>query len=154
MKNFIMLAGCFLVVGCATGPTPNYFNGNYYMAGDESCVRLRPLSNARVMCIDKAGRETGYRDAMTYEQMQMYRMHMLNQQAQMDQLSRQLQQTGQSFQNAGQQILQQSQSWSVPQVQPIPSYGGGVTTYRRVGNTIIDSNGQSCQVVGQNIICR
>lgn len=124
------------------------------MAGDSNCVQMRQLSSTRIMCIDKNGQSTGYREAMTSEQMQMYRMQMLNEQAQMEQLNRQIQQTGQSFQNSGQQILQQSQSYTAPQVQQVPSYGSGTTTYRRVGNTIIDSNGNACQVVGQTVICK
>lgn len=148
-----MAFGLLLIAGCTSNPAPNFFNGNYYMAGDPNCVQMRQLSNTRIMCLNDNGQSTGYRDALSYEQMQMYRMQMMNQQAQMQQLTQQLQQTGQSFQNAGQQALQQSQSWSAPQVQPLPSYGSGTTSYRRVGNTIIDSNGRACQVVGQTVIC-
>lgn len=153
MRKIITAAGMLLISGCASNPAPNYFNGNYYMAGDSNCTQMRPLSSTRVMCIDTNGQNTGYRDAMTYEQMQMYQVQVLNQRAQMEQLSQQLQQTGQTFQNIGQQALQQSQSWSAPQVQPVPTYGRGTTTYRRVGNTIIDSNGRACQIVGQTVIC-
>lgn len=154
MRFLFTALGVLIISGCASSPAPNFFNGNYYMAGDSNCVQMRQLSSTRIMCIDKNGQSTGYREAMTSEQMQMYRMQMLNEQAQMEQLNRQIQQTGQSFQNSGQQILQQSQSYTAPQVQQVPSYGSGTTTYRRVGNTIIDSNGNACQVVGQTVICK
>ncbi len=96
--------------------------------------------------------ETGYRNAMSPADMQMYQNIQANQQVQMAQLNQQLQQTGQSFQNSGQQILQQSQSYTAPQVQ---SYGSsGATIYNRVGNNIIGSDGTSCTYVGQNLICR
>ena len=129
---------------------PNYYNGNYYMAGDPGCVRMRALSSTRIMCVDKNGVDTGYRDAMTHEQMQMYQLQMV----QMQQLNQSIQQVGQTFQNAGQQINQQSQQYNPPQAQPISPQGGyGGTTYRRSGNTWIGSNGSNCQVVDQSILC-
>jgi hypothetical protein len=88
---------------------------------------------------------------------------------QTQQLIQQLQQVGQTFQNAGQKILQQSQQFSPPQVMPISPYNSNGTTfrevggniigsggkiYRRVGNTIISSDGSTCQIIGQNILCK
>ncbi len=87
---------------------------------------------------------------------------------QTQQLIQQLQEVGQTFQNAGQKILHQSQQYSPPQVMPISPYNSNGTTfreiggniigsggkiYRRVGNSIISSDGSTCQIVGQNIIC-
>lgn len=132
---------------------PNFYNGNYYMAGDPGCERMRPLSSTRIMCVDKKGNDSGYRDAMTPQQMQMYQLQMAQQQVQMQQLNQSMQQVGQTFQRAGEQIRQQSQSWTPPQVQPISPQGYGNTTYRQVGNTWMGSNGSSCQVVGQSILC-
>ncbi|CAJ1305508.1 hypothetical protein RAG73_21875 [Klebsiella pneumoniae] len=150
-KSLLCLAMCFLS-GCSKQAAPNYFNGNYYMAGDESCTHIRQIGYGRVMCSNDEGIETGYRDAMTQADMNYYQMQQMNQQMQMAQLNQQLQQTGQSFQNAGQQMLQQSQSYTAPQVQ---SYGSsGSTTYTQVGNNIIGSDGTSCTYVGQSLICR
>lgn len=75
MRWASVAAGVLLISGCATTAMPNYFNGNYYMGGDSNCTQVRALSPTRVMCIDKNGTETGYRDAMTPDQMQMYNMH-------------------------------------------------------------------------------
>ncbi|WP_448674123.1 hypothetical protein [Pseudoxanthomonas mexicana] len=153
MKQVIATIATLILVGCASSAAPRYFNGAYYMVGDASCVQGRPLSNTRIMCADKKGNDTGYRDAMSYEQMQMYQIQMAQQQMQMQQFNQSMQELGQTFQNAAQQIQQQSQSWTPPQVQPISPYGSGITTYRQVGNTWMGSNGSSCQVVGQSIIC-
>jgi len=153
MKHVLIALSALVISGCASTAMPNFYNGNYYMAGDPSCVRIRPLSNTRIMCVDKSGADTGYRDAMTYQQMQMYQIQMAQQQVQMQQLNQSIQQVGQTFQNAGNQIQQQSQSWTPPQVQPISPLGSGITTYRQVGNTWLGSDGASCQVVGQSILC-
>ncbi|HAU5801587.1 TPA: hypothetical protein JD404_16420 [Citrobacter freundii] len=123
------------------------------MGGDESCTNYRTIDYARIMCLNDDGVETGYRDAMTPEQIQMYQSMQINQQIQMAQLNQQLQQTGQTFQNSGQQILQQSQSYQAPQVQSY-SYGNNVNSYQKVGNTVIGSDGSSCQLAGQTMICR
>lgn len=88
MKKIIVVAGILFISGCATTAMPNYFNGNYYMAGDDTCRQVRPLSATRVMCMDASGRETGYRDAMTVEQMQMYQMSQQQAQSQQSQQPR------------------------------------------------------------------
>lgn len=154
MKYVLIAAVALMIAGCASTAAPNFFNGNYYMAGDSSCVRVRQLSSTRVMCMDKKGNDTGYRDAMTYEQMQAYQLHVLNQQVQMQQITQKLQQTGQTFHNAGHQILQQSQQYTAPQVQPIAPQGAySGTSYRRVGDTVVGSDGSRCLIVGQSILC-
>ncbi len=153
MKKVLIALSALIISGCASTAMPNFYNGNYYMAGDPSCVRMRPLSSTRIMCVDKSGANTGYRDAMTSQQMQMYQIQMAQQQVQMQQFNQSVQQVGQTFQNAGQQIQQQSQSWTPPQVQPISPQGSGNTIYRQVGNTWMGSNGSRCQIVGQSILC-
>lgn len=152
LKKSLALFVVSLLSGCAKTAAPNYFNGNYYMAGDETCTHFRQIDYGRIMCMNDDFVETGFRDAMSSGDMQIYQNMQANQQVQMAQLNQQLQQTGQSFQNSGQQILQQSQSYSAPQVQ---SYGSsGTTIYNRVGNNIVGSDGTSCTYVGQNLICR
>lgn len=92
--------------------------------------------------------------ASQYRAEAMKQQEAVNQQMQYERLMQQIQQTGQTFQNIGQQFLQQSQQYSAPQVQSIEPQGAyGGTTYRRVGNTVLGSDGSSCQVVGQGILC-
>ncbi len=136
MRHLIAATGVLMLSGCAHDAAPNLFNGRYYMAGDPTCVRIRQLSENRIMCTDNNGYDKGYRDAMTYEQIQMYQMNIQYQQAQMQQFGQQLQQTGQSFQNTGQQILQQSQQYSAPQVTPITPPGGYRTKCLVNGNYV------------------
>lgn len=153
MKYILIAAAALILSGCASSAAPRYVNGNYYMVGDSTCVQGRQLSSTRIMCADKKGNDTGYRDAMTPQDLQMYQIQMVQQQQSMQQLTQSLQQVGQTFQNAGEQIRQQSQSWTPPQVQPISPPGSGSTTYRQVGNSWMGSNGSSCQVTGQSILC-
>lgn len=42
----------------------------------------------------------------------------------------------------------------VPIVQPSLSYGSSPTTYRKVGSTVLGSDGTACQVAGSTVICR
>jgi len=118
----VVLVAALVLAGCATSAAPRYVNGNYYMVGDASCVRGRMLSPTRIMCADKHGSETGYRDAMTTEQMQMYQMQAAQQQMQMQQLTQQLQQTSNQFNQMSQQSLQQMQRYTPPQVAPSRTY--------------------------------
>ena len=154
IKHILAFTCLLTVAGCSTVATPSFIDNNYYMMGDPSCVQARFLSSTRIMCLDKNGSETGYRDSMTSDQLQMHQIQLAQQQAQMQALNESMRQVGQTFQNAGQQITQQSQQYTAPQVQPInpqATYSG--TTYRRIGNTWVGSNGSSCQVVGQSILC-
>lgn len=148
-----VVALSLMLVGCARQAMPNYYQGAYYMAGDDNCRSMRLVEPGTIMCMDADGNNTGYRQAMTQGDMQVYQMQQMNQQMQMAQLNQQLQQTGQSFQNAGQQMLQQSQSYSAPQPQTY-SFGSGTTSYSQVGSSLVGSNGSSCQYVGSTIICR
>jgi hypothetical protein len=149
---------------------PNVFNGNYYMAGDKSCKRITSINDTRVMCYDKKGQPTGYRDAMTAQDMQAWQYASGAHAADMQNLNNSIQQLGQSAQNWSQQFQQQGQSFSAPQVQPITPYGTSNTvtyrqvgdaligsngvTYRSVGNNVFGSDGTKCQIIGPNIICR
>lgn len=124
------------------------------MGGDSNCIRYRELSSFRIMCMDKNGNDTGYRDAMTDQQLQMYQYSMQQQQVEMQQLGQQLQQMGESYRDSSQQMLQQSQQYSTPQYQPIAPYGSsGTTSYRRVGNTVMGTDGSRCHIVGETVLC-
>jgi hypothetical protein len=70
--------------GCATGSL-KLIEGKYYWGGDSNCVRYRILSESRIMCENKDGIETGYRDAYTDQQLQMY-MHEQQQRRSLDSL--------------------------------------------------------------------
>ena len=156
MRYMLIIFFGFIVSGCATSPAPNLFNGNYYMVGDSNCVQGRSVTSTRIMCIDKNGKETGYRDAMTREQIQMYQYQAAQRQMQMEQLNQSMQRLGQSAQNSTQLMLQQSQSYSNQQYQPSfgQSTGGGISTYRQVGSTWLGSDGSTCRMVGSTVLCR
>lgn len=179
----ILVALTFAASASANGPALNFIEGRYYLAGDKNCRFYEIASPTRITCLDSDDRPTGhFRDAMdeaqvaafqrpsTYqnEQPSEYEQAYKRQQAQ--ELIDSVRQLGQSANNWGQQIQQQSQQYRAPEVQPISPYGnsGNVTytrvgdallgsngvTYRKVGNSIIGSDGTTCQVAGQTMICR
>lgn len=78
LKRILLIFSVLLLASCAQA-MPNLINGRYYMAGDAECAKVSVLSSSRIMCYRKDGTPTGYRDAMTDQQLQMY-MH--NQQMQ------------------------------------------------------------------------
>lgn len=124
MRKAVLGATFALLVGCANSAAPNFINGQYYMAGDSACSRYQTLPESRIMCIDSSGNYSGYREALTSQQLQMYQYQQVNQQAQMQQVNQQLQQMGQSWQQSGQQALEQSQQYTAPGVAPIQPLGG------------------------------
>lgn len=71
---FLVITTSFFISSCSTPATPNYYNGKYYMAGDENCIYMRQLDENRIMCQNAARQNVGYRNAMTDQQLQMY-MH-------------------------------------------------------------------------------
>lgn len=170
MKRYLILTAAIALSGCASTAMPNFYAGNYYMAGDKGCVRMSSLSPTRIMCHDKKGNQTGYRDAMTREDLQVYQIVMMNQAIQNQQVNQNIRDLNQSIQNSTQQTLQQSQQYRAPTVQPItPGASPGVitytqsgnvfrgsngVTYTQTGNFLIGSDGTKCQVVGPNILCR
>lgn len=73
MKILTLALVTILLGGCASA-MPNFVNGKYYMGGDSNCSRYRILSESQIMCINEDGKDTGYRNAMTDQQLQMYQM--------------------------------------------------------------------------------
>ena len=69
MMVFILVT---LLAGCAGSAMPNFYKGHYYMAGGEGCTKWRNLSGDRMMCLDDDGKDTGYIEPMTDQQLQMY----------------------------------------------------------------------------------
>ena len=103
MKNFTACIVFLSIVGCSSYvATPRYINGGYYMAGDSSCVAYRPLSASSIMCVDTEGKDTGYRTAMTNQDLQMYQARVMA-----DNLAAlQMQQNMQNFNQNMQQNIQ------------------------------------------------
>lgn len=167
MKSVIKLSCVLFLSGCASTAAPNFFNGQYYMAGDDSCKNMTVLTDTRIMCKDKEGVETGYRDAMTSEQITMWGQQQALQAQQAAATQASIRQNNEALAQQSKQILQQSQQFGIPQVNQ-PSLGtNSITytqvgtsligsngiTYKAVGNSIIGSDGTTCQIVGSNIIC-
>lgn len=63
-----------IISGCASSAKPNFYNGDYYMAGDENCARISVKALYTINCFKADGTPTGYRRAMTQQQLDMY-MH-------------------------------------------------------------------------------
>lgn len=95
-KLFIicMLATSVLLTSCASNnaASPQNINGKYYMAGDAACVRYRIIDSDTIECATNEGVSTGYRNAMTDQEIQMWQFQVRQQQLQMQELTRQLQQ--------------------------------------------------------------
>lgn len=171
MRVFLALAvaaSSLALSGCAGMAEPNLRQGHYFMAGDKNCKQGKNVSETRIMCFDNKRRFTGYRDAMTEQDMQLYLAGRIQDQI----ASAQFNQSMQQYIHAapptfGQEALQQSQQF---QVQSVPSFkpNGGITytrfgnaligsngvTYTYAGSTLIGSDGTKCQSIGQKIICR
>lgn len=107
MKIFTFICLAILLGGCVSA-TPNLINGKYYMSGDKDCRTYRQVSENQVMCGDKNGKQTGYRNAMTDQELQM---HMHNQQMQ---------------QQRSQQIQMQQQQNRIRTTNCTPNYMGGM----------------------------
>ena len=113
------LAGCSS--GSGSAAAPNFFNGRYYMAGDSSCTQIRPLSDGRVMCTNDAGDETGYRDAMNDQQLQMWQSDQQLAQQRSAQASAERAAFAQEMQRTSAAIQQSSPQYTFqpPQITPL-----------------------------------
>lgn len=118
MKKLTCVAA-LLVSACASGPAPNFVNGRYFYAGDQNCKRMSDLGDGRIMCYDKKGNQTGWRSAMTGQDMQMYQMRQAQQAQEMADLSRQIDETGQSITGNLNALTNQYRSYTPPAVEPI-----------------------------------
>lgn len=72
MKSILLIVLVVALTGCASA-MPNFYNGKYYMAGDSSCSRIRQHTEDKIMCMNSDGEETGWRAAMTDQQLEMWR---------------------------------------------------------------------------------
>ncbi len=66
-----LLCVIILMQGCASA-SPYRYNGKYYMVGDSSCDRFSRRTSNTINCFDSDGNPTGYREAMTDQDIQMY----------------------------------------------------------------------------------
>lgn len=74
MKLKILLVISLLLSSCALFRVaePYKINGNYYMVGDNNCVQWRVTDFNRIDCYDSSGTPTGYRTAMSQQDMMLY----------------------------------------------------------------------------------
>ena len=70
----ISISILFLFTNCSTKPKTQPFNGKYYMLEDSNCRSFKSMKNDRVMCYDAHGKPTGWRKALSNQELQMY-MH-------------------------------------------------------------------------------
>jgi len=104
--------------GCTKMAMPNFYNGHYFMAGDNNCRRVRMISDTRIMCYTSEGKETGYRDAMTDQQLSMYRYNQQMRQQQSQQLSQSLQNLNNQLNYNNQQMLNRNNVYKFKEVGP------------------------------------
>ena len=86
-----LFAAAFVMVflhGCASASPYNY-NGMYYMVGDSSCSQFRSRTSNTINCFDSDGNATGYRVAMTDQDIQMYNAKQAQQDRDLKELRRQ-----------------------------------------------------------------
>lgn len=121
----VLVAGAVLtLVGCATQAAPNLIDGQYYMAGDSNCARYNRLSTSRINCADKNGNSTGYRDAMSDQELYMYQMNVAREQAQIAAMSNQLQAQNAAMAANTASTLRSISSMPTPQPASIYQPGG------------------------------
>jgi len=117
---FLSILFGMIFVGCARTAMPNNFGGKFYMSGDDNCVRARKLSDTRIMCIDANGKETGYREAMTDQEISMYQHNRMIAQQESAELSRSLDNLNNQLNYNNQQMLNRN---NVYKVRPVGPYG-------------------------------
>jgi hypothetical protein len=146
--GMLLLSGCTTYAPRASVASPQFVGGHYYMAGDSNCVRGVPDADADLACYDENGSFTGRRSPMAPGQLQANQMQQLVTQQRQAANNAQMRQTSQQMASG-----YQGQTYAAPVVQGIPT-AGSTTTYQQVGNTLIGSDGTTCQTVGQTIICK
>lgn len=96
-KIILVLLSAGILSGCASNnvASPHNVNGKFYMAGDNACQRYRVINSETIECATKDGVSTGYRKAMTDQEIQMWQFNVNQQRLQMQELTRQLEQMNQ-----------------------------------------------------------
>lgn len=114
MKKIAILASLTILSGCAGTASPTFFAGNYYLAGDSDCRRFQTSTDTRIECFNSKGNFRGYRYAMNSEALRIWQAERAYNDAQIEGLTQSLKQVGQTFEQGGQRVLQQSQGYSPP----------------------------------------
>lgn len=112
-----LVSASLLFSGCAD-PQPNFYNGKYYMIGDENCVKVRPLSDSRIMCANQAGQEKGYREAMTDQQISMYQHNQQIKQQKQQEFDQSLRNFSNQLNYNNQQMMNRNNTYKVRTVGP------------------------------------
>ena len=74
-KITILISFLGILIGlssCGVQPGPRFILGNYYWI-DNNCVKFRQLTATSIACANSDEVPTGYRNAMTDQQLGMYR---------------------------------------------------------------------------------
>lgn len=124
MRTLTFILIILVLSGCNTTPAPNFLNGHYYLSGDANCVRARNIAPTRIACVNSEGKETGYRDAMTPQQIQMYQFQAMQQQTQSQQMQQSIDYNNAMMAANTQATLNRASVYSPPVVQPIQMPGG------------------------------
>lgn len=77
MKYLWLTIGLTFLAGCQTYAQPTYFNGRYYMAGDQYCKSMRQYKRDLVMCMDGKGRSSEPRRALSAQDLYMYQTNQM-----------------------------------------------------------------------------
>lgn len=140
MKKIIIILSCFFILNaCASSPSPqrSQYDGNYYITGGTDCERWRQISNGTIMCYKSDGETaTGYRSAMTQQDMQMYmyqkqqeQIAMQNLQNTMNNLSNSMHQNAALYNQAADSLQSYNQNynntWSQPRRKSSYCYTSG-----------------------------
>jgi len=70
MKKISLVCLLLALVGCSA--SPQFLRGHYYMTGDSNCRSSSERTDTSINCYNSDDENTGYRDAMTDQQLQMY----------------------------------------------------------------------------------
>jgi len=113
MRTLIIgLLGVLILGGCSLfmEATPQYFYGNYYMAGDSDCVRLRRKTETSVICYNSRDEPTGIRTALTSRDMYNYAAKKERERIALQELSNNIRETNAKINNTANQIRQSGAS--------------------------------------------
>lgn len=118
--------GLLLLAGCSQTASPTFDDGSYYMTGDPTCVNYMVNPKAkRIMCHNSKWQPTGYRSAMTNQQIQMYQYKQMMQAQQNANMSAQIAANTAAMNAQTQANLARTNSNNSYHVTPLYRPGGG-----------------------------
>ena len=109
-------AAALLMVGCASGPTPQYVNGGYYMGGDSQCARWRSAGTGAINCYTSDDKFTSTRYPMNRNDMAMYQSMKAQESANTDAWLAQMNAQSAQMNQTAQQALRSTQNYQAPVV--------------------------------------